>query len=209
MKTIEGLPLEPFKLQGTLPLRIPSKLLALLVSFLVFQCNATQFSLGSAAQMQLIQIIYLQTKQPNLYVIYNIPWHSCCFYDVYSPNSIHQEIKQITHLHTSQTSIHSNPLSQSSTVITPSTQLSPPTSPLDFALTQTSNDTATPSTQQSTNLMPIKGFVHEVLHRSHTSGSMLQTTLYYLEAIHAKVPELVQKEKNGDGVHGEDLLTFP
>ena len=64
-------------------------------------------------------------------------------------------------------------------------------------------------TQQSTSLVPIKGFVHEVLHRSHTSISMLQTTLYYLEALHAKVPELVQKEKNGEGVHGEDLLTFP
>ena len=51
--------------------------------------------------------------------------------------------------------------------------------------------------------MPIKGFVHEVLRRSRTSGSVLQTALCYLEAIRAKVPELVQKEKNGEGVHGE------
>ena len=62
-------------------------------------------------------------------------------------------------------------------------------------------------TQQSTSLVPIKGFVHEVLHRSHTSGNMLQTALCYLEAICANVPELVQKEKNGEDVHSElDLI---
>jgi len=38
-----------------------------------------------------------------------------------------------------------------------------------------------------------------VPHRSCTSGSVLQTALWYLEAIHAKVPELVEKEKTGDG----------
>jgi hypothetical protein len=38
-----------------------------------------------------------------------------------------------------------------------------------------------------------------VPHRSRTSGSVLQTALWYLEAIHAKVPELVEKEKTGDG----------
>ena len=90
--------------------------------------------------------------------------------------------------------------------ISPSTQLSPLISPPGLS-TQISNATATLSTQQSTNLMPIKGFVHEVLHRSHISGSMFQTALCYLEAILAKVPELVQKEKNGEGVHGElDLI---
>ena len=87
--------------------------------------------------------------------------------------------------------------------ISPSTQPSPPTSPPGFALMQTSNTTATLSTQQSTNLVPIKGFVHEVLCKSCTSGSVLQTALCYLEAIHAKVPELVQKERNGEGVHSE------
>jgi hypothetical protein len=34
----------------------------------------------------------------------------------------------------------------------------------------------------------MKGFVHEVLCRSRTSGSILQTALCYLEAIRAKVP---------------------
>jgi len=61
-------------------------------------------------------------------------------------------------------------------------------------------------TASQTNLVPIKGFVHEVLRRSRTSGSVLQTALCYLEAIRSKVPELVEKEKMGDGVQGEPDL---
>jgi len=49
----------------------------------------------------------------------------------------------------------------------------------------------------------MKGFVHEVLRRSRTSGSVL----CYLEAICAKVPELVEREKMGDGVQGEPELS--
>ena len=58
-----------------------------------------------------------------------------------------------------------------------------------------------------TNLVLIKGFVHEVLRRSRTSGSVLETALCYLEAIHIKIPELVEKEKMGDGVQGEPDLS--
>ena len=58
-----------------------------------------------------------------------------------------------------------------------------------------------------TNLVPIKGFVHEVLRRSRTSGSVLQTALCYLEAIRTKIPELVEKEKMGNGVQGEPDLS--
>ncbi|KAG2123741.1 hydroxymethylglutaryl-coenzyme A reductase-domain-containing protein [Suillus clintonianus] len=47
----------------------------------------------------------------------------------------------------------------------------------------------------TTNTAPMKGFVHEVLCHSRTSGSVLQTALCYLEAIRAKVPELVTQEK--------------
>lgn len=43
----------------------------------------------------------------------------------------------------------------------------------------------------------MKSFVHEVLRRSRTSGSVLQTALCYIEAIRSKVPGLVQQEKNG------------
>ncbi|KAF7315456.1 hypothetical protein MIND_00060500 [Mycena indigotica] len=49
------------------------------------------------------------------------------------------------------------------------------------------------------NLVPMKGFVHEVLRRSRTSGSVLQTALCYLEAIRSQVPELVAKEQSGEG----------
>ncbi|KAF9454019.1 hypothetical protein P691DRAFT_657134 [Macrolepiota fuliginosa MF-IS2] len=53
------------------------------------------------------------------------------------------------------------------------------------------------------NFVPIKGFVHEVIRRSRTSGCVLQTALCYLEAIRPRVPELVRKEQAGEGVRGE------
>jgi PHO85 cyclin-5 len=53
------------------------------------------------------------------------------------------------------------------------------------------------------NLVPLKGFVHEVLRWSR-SGMVLQTALCYVEAIRQKVPELVRKEKAGEGVSGEN-----
>jgi len=49
------------------------------------------------------------------------------------------------------------------------------------------------------DVAPMKGFVHEVLRRSRTSGSVLQTALCYLEAIRAKVPELVTQETEHPG----------
>ena len=53
----------------------------------------------------------------------------------------------------------------------------------------------------------IKGFVHEVLRRSKTSGTVLQTALCYLEAIRSKVPELLSLERQGLGVKGEPTPT--
>ncbi|KAK0212868.1 hypothetical protein DFS33DRAFT_1377320 [Desarmillaria ectypa] len=55
-------------------------------------------------------------------------------------------------------------------------------------------------------LIPLKGFVHEVLRRSKTSGSVLQTALCYLAAIRPNVLELVQLEKAGQGPRGEPEL---
>ncbi|KAF5351860.1 hypothetical protein D9756_007545 [Leucocoprinus leucothites] len=52
-------------------------------------------------------------------------------------------------------------------------------------------------------IVPIKGFVHEVIRRSRTSGCVLQTALCYLEAIRPRIPDLLQKEKSGEGVHGD------
>ncbi len=51
------------------------------------------------------------------------------------------------------------------------------------------------------NLLPMKTFVHEVLKRSRTSGSILRAALCYLEAIREKVPEILQREKMGIRAH--------
>ena len=53
------------------------------------------------------------------------------------------------------------------------------------------------------NLVPLRNFVHEVLRRSQTSGTVLQTALCYLEAIRLKVSELAKQEQCGEGVRGE------
>lgn len=47
----------------------------------------------------------------------------------------------------------------------------------------------------------MKTFVHKVLKHSRTSGSILQAALCYLEAIHPKVPEILQQEKMGIKAH--------
>ncbi|KAF4620755.1 hypothetical protein D9613_000402 [Agrocybe pediades] len=54
-------------------------------------------------------------------------------------------------------------------------------------------------TDQAT--IPLKTFVHEVLKRSRTSGTVLQTALCYLEALRVKVPELLKEEKMGVHSH--------
>jgi hypothetical protein len=46
-------------------------------------------------------------------------------------------------------------------------------------------------------LLPLKNFVHEVLKRSCTSGSIMQTARCYLEAVRPKVAELLHDEKLG------------
>ncbi|KAF8973140.1 hypothetical protein BDZ97DRAFT_1779651 [Flammula alnicola] len=51
------------------------------------------------------------------------------------------------------------------------------------------------------NLVPMKTFVHEVLKRSRTSGSILQAALCYLEAIRPKVPQILREEKMGVRAH--------
>ncbi|KAJ7199713.1 hypothetical protein B0H12DRAFT_1244606 [Mycena haematopus] len=63
--------------------------------------------------------------------------------------------------------------------------------------------TMTPFNHSS--LVLIKGFVHEVLRRSRTSGSVLQTALCYPEVIRPKVPELIRnlKEQSGEGAQSK------
>ncbi|KAJ7772594.1 hypothetical protein DFH07DRAFT_953059 [Mycena maculata] len=105
---------------------------------------------------------------------------------------------------------------QLSSPVSPFTQPSPP-SPVSSAspacsragstILQSDQDLASSFGSRS-NLVPIKGFVHEVLRRSRTSGSVLQTALCYLEAIRPKVPELIQKEQSGEGARGEPDADF-
>lgn len=49
-------------------------------------------------------------------------------------------------------------------------------------------------------LVPIKGFVHEVLGRSRTSGGIIQTALCYPEAVRPKIMQLAEEEKAGKGI---------
>ena len=109
--------------------------------------------------------------------------------------------------------IQSNPLRvinmQLPSPISPSTQRSP-ISPLSFTLVASSSrpgsDSGSLNANSRSNLVPIRGFVHEVLRRSRTSGSILQTALCYLEAVRSKVPELVRREQSGHGIRGEPDL---
>ncbi|ESK96589.1 g1 s-specific cyclin [Moniliophthora roreri MCA 2997] len=91
------------------------------------------------------------------------------------------------------------------------TQLPSPVSPTTKQ--SPSSSSSSPATSQCNeslealrNNVPIKGFVHEVLRRSRTSGTVLQTALCYLEAIRPKIPELVRQEKAGQGIKGEPEL---
>lgn len=52
-----------------------------------------------------------------------------------------------------------------------------------------------PTVQPSTcDLASMRSFVQEVLRRSRTSGTVLQTALCYVEAIRAKVPDLIRRD---------------
>ncbi|KAI5900059.1 uncharacterized protein SCHCODRAFT_02695316 [Schizophyllum commune H4-8] len=84
--------------------------------------------------------------------------------------------------------------------ITPSTlPLSPPTDPACQARVKPADS----ESDATGNLVPIRGFVTEVLRRSRTSGNVLQTALCYLGAVRAHVAELARKERDGEGVRGE------
>ena len=78
----------------------------------------------------------------------------------------------------------------------PSSSSSPRLSLRFSASSLTSKDTEQISSKNC--LLPIKGFVHEVLRRSRTSGCVLQTALCYIEALRPKLPELVRKEQAGE-----------
>jgi len=100
-------------------------------------------------------------------------------------------IAKTSHLHYRNTQLPSP--------VTPSTHQSPPSpshSPPTDSISSNQNNALNANARN--NLIPLRGFVHEVLRRSRTSGSVLQTALCYLEAIRLKVPELVQRQRAGD-----------
>ncbi|KAI0268646.1 hypothetical protein BC834DRAFT_866579 [Gloeopeniophorella convolvens] len=85
----------------------------------------------------------------------------------------------------------------------PSPPSRPPSSaPRVLSRSQTHADLS-PADLSRKHVAPLKAFVHEVLRRSRTSCSVLQTALCYIEALRTKVPELVQQEKAGQGIRGE------
>ena len=80
--------------------------------------------------------------------------------------------------------------SQLPSPISPSTRPSPISSSPLTATTSLSAEAV-----RNNHLIPIRGFVHEVLRRSRTSTGVLQTALCYLEAVRRKVPDLLRKEQ--------------
>lgn len=123
---------------------------------------------------------------------------------------------------THQTNIHVfHPrYSQLPSPVSPGYPLPSPSTPFSTTSQYSDNATDNSSTSSSisssstsskptrSNVVPLKGFVHEVLRRSRTSCSVLQTALCYLEAIRCKVPNIIQQEKLGNGVRGEPDQSF-
>lgn len=89
-----------------------------------------------------------------------------------------------------------------------STQLPSPISPMtNPSPPQPRNLASIEHPANPTSLVPLKGFVHEVLRRSRTSATALQTALCYIEAVRTRIPELYEQELRGEGVNGEPDLT--
>lgn len=91
-------------------------------------------------------------------------------------------------------SIHTIASPQLYSPISPSIYPSPVASPLSSCLTRVPQPLNTQSF--GCDVSSMRGFVQEVLRRSRTSGGVLQTALCYLEAVRAKVPELIRHGKN-------------
>lgn len=83
---------------------------------------------------------------------------------------------------------HASPISSSSSSCSPS-------SPYSVQIDQ--------EPEQRKSLVPVRTFVQEVLKRSKTTGSVLQTALCYLEAIRPQINDLADLEKVGQGPRGE------
>jgi len=76
------------------------------------------------------------------------------------------------------------------------------TAPRILSRAATHNDLSS-AEQARGSTAPFKTFVHEVLRRSRTSCSVLQTALCYIEAVRPRISELVHQEQTGEGIRGE------
>ena len=70
--------------------------------------------------------------------------------------------------------------------VSPSTVETPPLSPLQPSL----NVPAPTCLSGKPGVAPLQGFVQELIRRSRTSGTVLQTALCYIEAVRRKLPEI-------------------
>jgi hypothetical protein len=96
---------------------------------------------------------------------------------------IHDTITYIPGIHNYHHQSHHSP---------PSSSHSPPTDSIS------NNQNNVLNVNVRNNLIPLRGFVHKVFRQSRTSSSVFQMVLCYLEAICSKVPELVQRQRDGD-----------
>lgn len=111
----------------------------------------------------------------------------------------------------SSSSLHFGRNTQLPSPVTPSTHPSPfptPSTSPAAPLAQHNRQfqaTAEPNADQARAAVavPLRGFVQEILRRSKTSAGVLQTALCYIEAMRAKIPELVLQEKLGFGSQPE------
>ena len=79
-----------------------------------------------------------------------------------------------------------NTASCTTTPVSPSIIETPPLSPLQPSL----NAPAPACLSGKPGVVPLQGFVQELFCRSHTSGTILQTALCYIEAVCQKLPEI-------------------
>lgn len=89
----------------------------------------------------------------------------------------------------------------------PSTQLSPPS---DSGLAQATaffgDQLGDGTVVTEKQLVPIKIYVHEVLRRSRTTRSVLQSALCYIEAIRKRIPEMSELENSGQANKVDALI---
>jgi len=55
-------------------------------------------------------------------------------------------------------------------------------------------------------LVPLRIYVHEVLRRSRTTFSVLQSAVCYIEAIRGKIPDIAEQEKSGNAHKGDPMI---